>query len=51
MPWNDNALKVALENHMNHKIVWVSKIAKILPISSYDAKGGYRKVRKYVYVA
>ena len=46
MPWNENALKAAMENHMNHGIVWVPEIAKVTPLSGYDAKGGYGKVQK-----
>ena len=46
MPWNENALKASFEKHMNHGIVWVPQVAKILPIDGHDVEGGYGKVRK-----
>lgn len=46
MPWNERALKAAMETHMQHGVVFIPEKTKIVPLSGYDAQGGYGKVRK-----
>ena len=46
MPWNEQALKTAMEQHMHSGVVWVPEKAKVVPLSGFDAQGGYGKVRK-----
>ena len=46
MPWNEQALKAAMEQHMQSGVVWVPEKAKVVPLSGFDAQGGYGKVRK-----
>jgi hypothetical protein len=46
MPWNEQALKAAMERHMHSGVVWIPEKAKVVPLSGFDAQGGYGKVRK-----
>ena len=46
MPWNEQALKAAMEQHMHSGVVWIPEKAKVVPLSGFDAQGGYGKVRK-----
>lgn len=46
MPWNEQALKAAMEQHMQSGVVWIPEKAKVVPLSGFDAQGGYGKVRK-----
>jgi hypothetical protein len=44
MPWNEQALKVAMEQHMHFGVVWILEKTKVVPLSSFDAQGKYGKV-------
>jgi hypothetical protein len=46
MPWNEQALKAAMERHMHGGVVWIPNVAKVVPLSGFNAQGGYGKVRK-----
>ena len=46
MPWNEQALKAAMEQHMHSGVMWIPEKAKVVPLSGFDAQGGYGKVRK-----
>jgi hypothetical protein len=46
MPWNEQALKAAIEQHMQSGVVWIPEKAKVVPLSGFDAQGGYGKIRK-----
>lgn len=46
MPWNEQALKSAMEMHMLHSVQFLPEDARVYGLSGYDAVGGYGKVRK-----
>ena len=46
MPWNEQALKAAMEQHMHSGVVWIPEKAKVVSLSGFDAEGGYGKVQK-----
>ena len=46
MPWNEQALNSALEAHMYGALIWIPVTAKVVPLSGFNAEGGYGKVRK-----
>ena len=46
MPWNEQALKAAMEQHMQSGVVWIPGKAKVVSLSGFDAEGGYGKVQK-----
>jgi len=46
MPWNEQLMKSAMEQHMHAGVVWVPEKAKVVPLSGFDAQGGYGVVRK-----
>ena len=46
MPWNEQSMKAALEQHMYSGMVWIPDMAIIVPLSGKVGEGGYGVIRK-----
>lgn len=46
MPWQEQAMKAAMEQHMGGGVVWIPDSARVLPMSGFSNEGGWGKVRK-----
>ena len=40
MPWNEQALNSALEAYMYGSLIWIPNVAKVVPLSGFNAEGG-----------
>ena len=46
MPWQEKALKSAMDRHMGHGVVWIPSTARVHALSGTIGEGGYATVRK-----
>jgi hypothetical protein len=46
VPWRIQALKVAMQQHMGVKLVYLPKRAQVIAVPGFGNEGGYKEIHK-----